>query len=458
MSEMDKYYNEMIEYLDDGNCSRFPFTRKSELVRGAIYGDDLFMTSILANSRQMETKRTVNGIRGPNRVVVSAVHSLSRCMSVNHLSLSADLIDTCVQFTLQYTTSATDPKILFDYTSKQLWPEEGVDVDMDYTPEVQDSDDSGNTTTEDNHNSSADNAVASDGTDTSKDNNCSLSDERIVPSIKISKNKRKNSKNWSIVGQQSATNCAKNGLNVDNNGNEMVPKKRGRKPKAATNGVTEVVVVADQKPPKKQKKTALNERRRTERDYKQKSSVKQSEDNERQCDRKVNRMNSKWEFSCLLKTLDTDFEQILADEILIKIFDYVLVDDKNRTQSIINLSQVCESWRKIITTTPLMWKSLDLQTFSDTSFQYQHLFDLMDKNQLFICMKALNLSGWSGSNAERVLDTIAINCGANLNELSLNNCKNISSQFLQTLSTHCTNIVVLNISAITVIIYYRIYC
>ncbi|CAG2123189.1 unnamed protein product, partial [Medioppia subpectinata] len=95
----------------------------------------------------------------------------------------------------------------------------------------------------------------------------------------------------------------------------------------------------------------------------------------------------------------------------------------------------------------MIWNSLDLQTITDVNLN--EFFEMMAANQLFLCMKGLNLSGWNGANAERVLDTVATNCRDNLHELSLKNCKNISSQFLQTLSTHCPNIVVLDISSIT---------
>ncbi|CAG2121642.1 unnamed protein product, partial [Medioppia subpectinata] len=186
-----------------------------------------------------------------------------------------------------------------------------------------------------------------------------------------------------------------------------------------------------------------------EMDYKQNTVEEEVETVEN--DRKINKMHTKWMLNCLIKKVDTDFEQILPNEILIKIFDYILVDDHNRTQSIINLSQVCESWRKLIIRTPMIWNSLDLQTITDVNLN--EFFEMMAANQLFLCMKGLNLSGWNGANAERVLDTVATNCRDNLHELSLKNCKNISSQFLQTLSTYCPNIVVLDISSIT---YFRL--
>ena len=116
-----------------------------------------------------------------------------------------------------------------------------------------------------------------------------------------------------------------------------------------------------------------------------------------------------------------------------------------------SLSQVCESWRKLIISTPLLWQSVDLQTFSDANFPYNKLFELLEGNRLFDYLRALNLNGWSGMNAERILNRIAIRCEHNLLELSLKSCKNISSNFLQTLSTHCTNLQVLDISAITVL-------
>ena len=117
-----------------------------------------------------------------------------------------------------------------------------------------------------------------------------------------------------------------------------------------------------------------------------------------------------------------------------------------------SLSRVCESWRKLVISSPLLWQSLDLATFPDAGFPYNDLFQLLDDNKLFSHIKALNLNGWSGTNAERILQKIAIECSDKLLDLSLKNCKNISSQFLQTLTTHCRNIQILDISGITVFI------
>ncbi|CAG2115685.1 unnamed protein product [Medioppia subpectinata] len=180
--------------------------------------------------------------------------------------------------------------------------------------------------------------MTSDARDQSTASDNGSGAERTVPSIKISKNKRKNSKNWSIVGQQSAKNChnngnaKNNGLNVDNNGNDLVPKKRGRKPKL-NNGFTVTTDEVNGHKTNKKQKRCINDKKRMEMDYKQNTVEEEVETVEN--DRKINKMHTKWMLNCLIKKVDTDFEQILPNEILIKIFDYILVDDHNRTQSII---------------------------------------------------------------------------------------------------------------------------
>src|SRR4051812_11329153 len=129
------------------------------------------------------------------------------------------------------TDSAKEKKILFDYNSRQLWPEEDVEEDMDYVPQPPEiSDGSSNSAIEDINNTSVEPLGANSSAqinDPSKDNGLS-SDDRIVAPIKISKNKRKNSKNWSIVGQKSAKAKQSNGFTGDNSATDSAPKKRGR--------------------------------------------------------------------------------------------------------------------------------------------------------------------------------------------------------------------------------------
>ncbi|XP_054166310.1 F-box/LRR-repeat protein 6-like [Oppia nitens] len=340
-------------------------------------------------------------------------------------------------------------KVLFDYQSKQLWPEEDSEEDMDYVPNDElTSDQSLASPIRDD--SMQTNSGSSNRTDLLNQSvlaNNGVSGDRVIPTIKILKNKRKNSKKWSIVGDTVPTDCQSNGnkdngANDNTNGAVLAPKKRGRKPGTKfVNGYGGRPTSSADKSNKKRKNMS-NDRKQLEKDYKHKCIVDESEN-------KSKKLVTNWRFTCLLKEVDHDFEQKLPKEILIRIFDYVLVDDKNRTQSMINLSQVCESWRNLITTTPLLWKSLDLQTFSEVDFAYNDLFAILNENELFDHLKALNLSSWNGSNAERVLDEIAVRCADRLNELTLKNCKNISSQFLTTLSTYCPNIIILDISAIT---------
>ena len=150
------------------------------------------------------------------------------------------------------TDSAKQQKVLFDYNCKQLWPEEDVEEDNDYVPQLPEiSDGSSNSAIEDMNDMSGAQIVQNISTESvkqSEDNN-GLSDDRIVAPIKISKNKRKNSKNWSIVGQKGAKNKANNGIAGDICPNGSGPKKRGRKPKI--NGFTVTDRPVEHKPYKK---------------------------------------------------------------------------------------------------------------------------------------------------------------------------------------------------------------
>ena len=165
-----------------------------------------------------------------------------------------DIIDNNLD---KKSDSAKDSKILFDYNSRQLWPEEDPEVDMDYVPQPPElSDGSSNSAVDDIIDSSAEQSTANGSTDSTKqseDINGS-SDDRIVAPIKISKNKRKNSKNWSIVGQKSDKNKQNNGFTGDTSPDDYVPKRRGRRPtKPKPNNGSEVTEAVDgvKSPPKK---------------------------------------------------------------------------------------------------------------------------------------------------------------------------------------------------------------
>lgn len=114
------------------------------------------------------------------------------------------------------------------------------------------------------------------------------------------------------------------------------------------------------------------------------------------------------------------------------------------------LSQVCDNWRNLIISTPVLWRRLDLTGFSDVKFPLQSFQRLNDTNQLFTCVNELNLSGWSGANAEKIIEIVANSSNFDLEMLCVRNCRNISCKFLDTVIRRCPNIKDLDISAITV--------
>lgn len=155
------------------------------------------------------------------------------------------------------------------------------------------------------------------------------------------------------------------------------------------------------------------------------------------------------DFNCLLRQLKFDFEQIIPPEILVKIFSFVLEVEQLHAQTLIKLSQVCDNWRNLIISTPVLWRRLDLTGFSDVKFPLQSFQRLNDTNQLFTCVNELNLSGWSGANAEKIIEIVANSSNFDLEMLCVRNCRNISCKFLDTVIRRCPNIKDLDISAIT---------
>lgn len=112
------------------------------------------------------------------------------------------------------------------------------------------------------------------------------------------------------------------------------------------------------------------------------------------------------------------------------------------------LSQVCETWRKLIISSPLLWRYLDLRDFPDDHSEQSGLYTHCDSG-LFNNVQELNLSNWNGIAAERVLARISSQ-SKYLKSVSLKNCKYISPNFLDILSNQCPELESLDISGITV--------
>lgn len=104
----------------------------------------------------------------------------------------------------------------------------------------------------------------------------------------------------------------------------------------------------------------------------------------------------------------------------------------------------------MIISTPILWRRLDLTGFSDDKFPLLSFQRLNDENELFSCVKELNLSGWSGANAEKIIEIVTLSSNFDLEMLNVRNCRNISCKFLDTVIRRCPNLKDLDISAITV--------
>ena len=113
------------------------------------------------------------------------------------------------------------------------------------------------------------------------------------------------------------------------------------------------------------------------------------------------------------------------------------------------LSQVCENWRKLILCTPLLWQRLDLSGLDDR-FPFVNFQRLNEDNALFSCVKELDLNGWSGINAERIIEIVAESSNFELELLNVKNCRNISGKFLETVVQRCPNLKKFDFSAVTV--------
>jgi len=104
----------------------------------------------------------------------------------------------------------------------------------------------------------------------------------------------------------------------------------------------------------------------------------------------------------------------------------------------------------LIINSPILWQRLDLNGIPDDRFPLINFQQLNSDNALFSCVKKLNLGGWNGANAERIIQIVADSSNFDLDLLSVKNCRNISSKFLDTVIGRCPNLESLNISAITV--------
>lgn len=113
------------------------------------------------------------------------------------------------------------------------------------------------------------------------------------------------------------------------------------------------------------------------------------------------------------------------------------------------LAVTCESWRKILISNPQLWTQLDLSGMNEITSEYA--FNQLNERDLFRLVSELNLSGWQGAAAERILENLAESSGNPLKSVSLKNC-HISLKTLTLIQTKCSNIEFLDFSSITVCI------
>ncbi|KAJ6224813.1 hypothetical protein RDWZM_003358 [Blomia tropicalis] len=321
--------------------------------------------------------------------------------------------------------------ILFNFTSKELWPDEKSDVDdvasdEDYQPEPraitgikkQKNKISSN---EQNHNESKLADESSSITNNGEYEPMPLIEE----SASLSSSSDDEDGNFHI-----------NSKNKNKKTRKRVIKKKSVKPKAATKSTRVIKSNSGQtngpaisspnkktKSPKKVKNTASGSHH--------------------------SHSTSLLDFNSLLRPSKFDFYQIIPPEILVSIFSHVLDSEKEYAKTLIKLSHVCETWRRLIISTPKLWERLDLCGFPDDRFPLLNLKKMQEDNGLFVCVKQINLSGWSSVNAERLIQIVANSTNFDLELLNVKNCRNLSSKFLEIIMERFPNIKSLDISAVT---------
>lgn len=71
-------------------------------------------------------------------------------------------------------------------------------------------------------------------------------------------------------------------------------------------------------------------------------------------------------------------------------------------------------------------------------------------NQLFSSVRSIDLTGWSGLCAERVIALVVSNSNFELESICVKYGRNISSDLLKAIVSSCSKIKTLDLSAITV--------
>ncbi|XP_053204586.1 F-box/LRR-repeat protein 6-like [Panonychus citri] len=126
-------------------------------------------------------------------------------------------------------------------------------------------------------------------------------------------------------------------------------------------------------------------------------------------------------------------QTILPNEILVKIFEFVVQDESKVMINLLNLCRVCETWRQIILSSPKLWRSVDLSEFNKKPSETE----LAQLSSLLVNTSYLNFTGWEYSLTLPCLARILTTCGKSLTSIVLRGCYTVDGAFLDLLSDEC---------------------
>ena len=163
----------------------------------------------------------------------------------------------------------------------------------------------------------------------------------------------------------------------------------------------------------------------------------------------MTKVNSEiWKLGYFLKKVTVEsIDCYFPNEILIKIFEEVMLSEDNDLITLLNISQVCEYWRQLILKTPKLWKKLDLSKFKDTSTG-SDLINLCEIGTLSN-VTHVNFSGWTCALSRLSFSKFLNACGPNLKYICLRECYKINGDDLIMISEKCPNLKEIDLSRVT---------
>ena len=132
----------------------------------------------------------------------------------------------------------------------------------------------------------------------------------------------------------------------------------------------------------------------------------------------------------------------LPNELLVKIFEFVVQDESKAMINLLNLCRVSEDWRRLILSTPKLWRVVDLSDFNKKPSETE----LVQFSSLLVNTSHLNFTGWDYtlnlSNLAPILET----CGKSLTSIVFRGCYTIEGTILDLLSKACPSLEEIDLS------------